>query len=66
MVGKTKESVWEMFVKFSPHLDSLQKRSETCMDSTSDQATISANYWEKVGSNLIQLVDALDSPVKVR
>lgn len=65
MVGKTKECVWEIFGKFAPHLDSLQKRTESIAEGPVDKEVVIARYWEKVGNNLLQLAEEINSQRKV-
>lgn len=66
MVGKSKESVWVLLKKFAPHLNSLQKRTEITGGGPMDREEVIAQYWEKVGSNLMQLAEQLDSQHKAR
>ena len=66
MVGKSKETVWELFTKFAPRLNSLQKKTESIGGEPMDSEAVSAQYWEKVGDNLINLAEQLDSQHKVR
>ena len=59
MVGMSNESVWELFRKFAPRLDNLQKWTESIAGGPMDREVVIAQYWEKVGNNLIQLAEQL-------
>lgn len=65
MVGKPKEVVWEQFTKFAPMLDQLQRKGESISDAPADEQTKAASYWEKVGTNLLELATKCDSHYQV-
>lgn len=65
-MGKDDASVWEMFSSFAPRLDALQRKTDSITEGPADRSVITAQYWEKVGDNLLQLVNELDSELKVR
>lgn len=48
MVGKSKESVWVLFKKFAPHLNGLQKRTESIGGGPVEREEVIAQYWVKV------------------
>ena len=65
-MGRDKASVWDMFSSIAPRLDALQRKTKSITEGPADQSVITAQYWEKIGNNLLQLVNELDSELKVR
>ena len=65
MVTKPKEKIWEHFTRFAPLLDQLQQKGDSIADAPVDEKTKSTNYWEKVGSNLLELARKCDNNYQV-
>lgn len=61
LIAKDKEEVWKQFTKFAPQLDQLQQKGESIADAPVDEKTKSSTYWEKVGSNLLELARKCNS-----
>ena len=66
LIDKNREEVWEQFKKFAPQLDQLQQKGESIADAPVDDKTKSSTYWEKVGSNLLELARKCNSHHQVR
>ena len=67
LVGKSKESVWEVVSKFAPQLDRLQLKEDTiCSEGPPDPDVACQEYWRKVGENLIDLTKKFKSVNQVR
>ena len=67
LVGQTKEHVWDVISKFTPHLDKLQQKDETITSAAPpDPEVTSEHYWRKVANNLIDLAQKFDSKQQVR
>ena len=56
------ESVWAAFKKLAPQLDQLQHKNEVIvLDEIHDPETVRDKFWDKVGNNLIELANCLES-----
>lgn len=59
LVGKNNEDVWAIMKKFPPQLDKWQYKDDTISETSPEMAL--ADYWRGVGSNILELVEKLDS-----
>ena len=67
LVGKPKETVWDAIARFTPQLDQLQHKGETITcEAPLDPDVVSAQYWNKVATNLIDLAQKFESSHQVR
>ena len=66
-MGKPKETVWDAIARFTPQLDQLQHKGETITsEAPLDPEIVSAQYWNKVSTNLIDLAQKFESSHQVR
>ena len=66
MVGKEEQYIWQAFAKFTRQLDQLQQKTESFADeSYLDPTEVTNQYWNKIGSNLLDLAKKIDNPNKV-
>ena len=60
-------TVWAAFMKLAPQLDQLQHKNEAIvLDEMHYPDTVRDRFWAKVGNNLIELADSLESHHQVK
>lgn len=59
LVGENSEDVWAHFESIAPTLDTLQQKCEGVGDKCINDAVKLTKYWEKVGTNLLELARKL-------
>ena len=66
-MGTPKDAVWDAITKFTPQLDQLQHKGEAITsEAPLDPEILSAQYWTKVATNLIDLANKFASSNQVR